>query len=182
MYSILKLIIVARQFAKPAPSSTTTTSGTSTPSTPSSPTPPVPQSEIDKVKAQYAEKQKRKQSTASDKDKDTKPTSGSKDANESGTAGGKAFSVLKSSVSTLSSLASSASSSILFPPPEPVIPSPSELLRQEAKTAKQFVLNRSYFDMRVAKKRREWEIKDAKERSKEWSFPTVPRGGLPNLP
>jgi len=166
------------QFAKPAPSSTSVTPS----STPPPSSPKVPQSEIDKVKAEYAEKQKRKESTASSEpDKPKESTS----APPPTTTSGKAFSVLKSSVSTITSLATTAtshSSSILFPPPEPVIPSPSELLRQEAKKSKVFVLNKSYFEMRVSKKRREWEVKDAKERGKEWSFPKVPKGGLPSLP
>ncbi|GAA5892787.1 AAA-ATPase Vps4-associated 1 family protein [Sporobolomyces salmoneus] len=156
-------------FAKPASmSSTTTSSPTSSPS----PTTTVSQAEIDKVKAEYAEKQKRKSESTDAKDKPTEPTSTSS----------KAFSVLRTSVSSISSLASSAassSSSVLFPPPQPVIPSASELLKQEAKTSKVFVLSRSYFEMRVTRKRKEWEVKDAKERSGGWSFPKVPKGGLP---
>ncbi|GAA6004773.1 hypothetical protein JCM11491_002224 [Sporobolomyces phaffii] len=167
-------------FARPAPAASggsPTSSGTTTPPPPPA-SPPVPQSEIDKVKREYEEKLKRKSDAAA-----TPPASTSTTA--ATTTTGKAFSVLKSSVSTLSSLATTAtahSSTLLFPPPAPVVPSPSELLRQEAKAAKVFALNRTYFDMRVDRKKREWHAKDAKERSKQWAFPKVPQGGLPSLP
>ncbi|GAA5964329.1 hypothetical protein JCM3765_006461 [Sporobolomyces pararoseus] len=164
-------------FAKPASSSSTSTTPTN--SNPS--TPKVSQSEIEKVKAEYFEKQRKKEQASTTSTKESTPPACSS-TTPSTTTTGKAFSVLKSSVSTISSLASTAtstSSSILFPPPEPVIPSPTELLREEAKTSKVFILNKTYFEMRCSKKRKEWEKKDAKERGKEWSFPKVPKGGLP---
>ncbi|GAA5888137.1 hypothetical protein JCM16303_004732 [Sporobolomyces ruberrimus] len=169
-------------FAKPVPATSSTPPLTPSSSAPSSPAPvPVPQSEIDKVKLEYEEKQKRK----IEKEAAATTTTTTKEKETPSSSTGKAFSVLKSSVSTLTSLATTAttqSASVLFPPPQPVIPSPSELLKQQASTSKTFVLNRDYFDMRVQRKKKEWQVRDAKERSKEWNFPKVPRGGLPSLP
>ncbi|GAA5927453.1 AAA-ATPase Vps4-associated 1 family protein [Sporobolomyces koalae] len=163
-------------FAKPitTPASTPPTSPTASPAPPA-----VPQSEIDKVKREYEQKQKRKQS---DPTTPSEPTPAS--SSSSSTTATKALSVLKSSVSSISSLAQSTaqqSSTLLFPPPAPVIPSASELLREEAKRSKQFSLNRHYFEMRCDRKRKEWEVKDAKSRAKTFNFPKVPQGGLPNL-
>ncbi|GAA6060283.1 hypothetical protein JCM10212_003983 [Sporobolomyces blumeae] len=170
-------------FARPAPTQAgSASSATTSPALPSStaastaaaPSPPtVPQSEIDKVKKEYEEKQKRKAAATS--------TDSSSTTTTTTTTAGKALSVLKTSASAISTLASTTQST-LFPPPAPVVPSPSELLRAEASRSKTFVLNRDYFRMRQDLKRREWEKHDAKTRGAEWEFPKVPKGGLPSVP
>ncbi|GAA5895120.1 hypothetical protein JCM6882_008287 [Rhodosporidiobolus microsporus] len=153
-------------FAKPA--ATASSSATSSPS--GSPAPPaVPQAEIDKVKKEYEEKQAKK---AADK-----PADSSDDAAKSKGPASTAFSLFKTGATALTSLSTSASTT-LFPPPPPVVPSATERARAEAEKAKVFVLQRDYFAMRVAAKRREWEKKDAKERSAGWSFPKAPTGRI----
>ncbi|GAA5870196.1 hypothetical protein JCM8547_006914 [Rhodosporidiobolus lusitaniae] len=153
-------------FARPAPSSAPATPP------PSSPAPsPVPQSEVDKVKKEYEDKQARKAAAASSDSSDSKPDVPSKSPAST------AFGLLKTGASTLSSLSTSAATT-LFPPPPPVLPSASEKMRAEAEKAKVFVLQRDFFAMRVAAKRREWEKKDAKERGGAWSFPKAPTGKI----
>ena len=166
------------QFARPAPAS-----GTATPtSAPASPTlsPPVPRSEIDKVKKEYEEKQKRKEATAASgssadsKDKEGKDESSSSSRGPASTA----FSLFKTGASALSSLSSQASSTLFPPPAAPAEPSAAERARTAAAQAKVFVLHKDFFRMRLDKKRKEWEKKDAEERGRQWSFPKAPRGGL----
>lgn len=143
------------QFARPAPS--TSTSGSSTPiDTP--PAPSVPQSEIDRVTKEYHERQQRKKdgkATASDKEADSK-------------------SWLSASLSGLGSLASSATSSLLAAAPAPEQPAATTV----ASSAKVFVLNRDIFAMRQASARKVWQAKEAKERAAKLSLPAAPRGGL----
>ncbi|GAA6052269.1 hypothetical protein JCM3770_007411 [Rhodotorula araucariae] len=155
-------------FARPAPSSA---APSAPPSRAGSPASPVPQSEIDKVKREYEEKQKRKADGA--------PAPVEKDAKEK-TPASTAFSLLKTGASALSSLSATASSQ-LFPAPPPATPPAAEAARAAAKDAKAFVLQRDFFRMRSDAKRREWEKKDAKERGGAWSFPKAPRGGLPGV-
>ncbi|KWU47296.1 DUF1742-domain-containing protein [Rhodotorula sp. JG-1b] len=165
-------------FARPAPAS-----GTATPtSAPASPTlsPPVPRSEIDKVKKEYEEKQKRKEATAASgssadsKDKEGKDESSSSSRGPASTA----ISLFKTGASALSSLSSQASSTLFPPPAAPAEPSAAERARTAAAQAKVFVLHKDFFRMRLDKKRKEWEKKDAEERGRQWSFPKAPRGGL----
>ncbi|GAA5821853.1 hypothetical protein JCM11251_004744 [Rhodosporidiobolus azoricus] len=156
-------------FAKPA--------ATSSPSPASSPAaspapPPVSQAEIDKVKKEYEEKQAKK--VAAEK----ASSATTDDAAKSKSPASTAFSLLKTGASTITSFSSTAATT-LFPPPPPAVPSATERARAEAEKAKTFVLQRDYFAMRVTAKRREWEKKDAKERSAGWSFPKAPTGKLP---
>lgn len=88
-----------------------------------------------------------------------------------------AFGLLKTGAATLTSFSSTAATT-LFPPPPPAVPSPSEQMRADAEKAKVFVLQREYFAMRQATKKREWEKKDAKERASNWSFPKAPTGRI----
>ncbi|GAA5937466.1 hypothetical protein JCM10213_007245 [Rhodosporidiobolus nylandii] len=152
-------------FARPAPSSNTA-SPTSSPALS-----PVPQSEVDRVKKEYEEKQAKKAAAASSSSDAKAPDAASK------TPASTAFSLIRSGASTLSSLSTSAAST-LFPPPPPTTPSAAERTRAEAEKAKTFVLQREYYAMRVATKRREWEKKDALERGKTLSFPKVPTGKI----
>ncbi|GAA6014710.1 hypothetical protein JCM10207_006912 [Rhodosporidiobolus poonsookiae] len=158
-------------FAKPA-ASQPSSSAPSSPSPASSPapSPSVPQSEIDKVKKEYEEKQARRAASSSS---DSKDSEGEKAKGPASTA----FSLLRTGASTLTSLSTSAAST-LFPPPPPVAPSATDLARAAAEKAKVFVLQREYFAMRVAQKRREWERRDAKERGGGWSFPKAPTGRI----
>ncbi|KAI5480358.1 hypothetical protein MNV49_000933 [Pseudohyphozyma bogoriensis] len=142
-------------FARPAGSPSTPSS---TPPT----TPSVPQSEIDKVKAEYEDKLARKKEALDAKEK------------ELNAAANKDKSWLSTGISGISSLAASTISQ--FTPPTP--PPPSPPLPVVAPTV--FVLHRNIFAMRVDRKKKEWQAKEAKERMKGLSLPSVP-GGLPSL-
>ncbi|GAA6001334.1 Vfa1p [Rhodotorula paludigena] len=161
-------------FARPAPSSSTPSAASSPAGSPAPS--PVPRSEIDKVKQEYEDKQKRKaEGSDASKEGDDK---GKKDDSAASQPASTAFALFKTGASALSSLSTTASSH-LFPAPPPTAPSAVETARLAAQTARVFVLQRDYFRMRCETKRREWEKKDAKERGAAWSFPKAPKGGLP---
>lgn len=126
----------------------------SRPSTPTTPT--VSQAEIDKVKKEYEEKQAKKKEGGKEDEKEKE-----KSWLSTGVAG------ISSLASTATSLLSTTTPPATPPPP----PSPQPTV---------FILHRTIFAMRVDAAKKKWQAKEAKDRLKTLSFPSVP-GTLPAL-
>ncbi|KAK4056508.1 hypothetical protein OIO90_002355 [Microbotryomycetes sp. JL221] len=165
-------------FAKPVvPQTSSADSQSSSPTKEGS---TVSRTEIDKAISQHKDKEKNKQNVnEQDKDKSAATTT----TTTTTTATGVATSLLKTGFSAMSSLAStthdhlfgSAGVSTTSNSSSTITTlSPSQQMREQAKTAKQFTLHRDIFKMRQDKLKNQYYKKQAKVTVDRLKMPSVP--------
>ncbi|KAM0754087.1 DUF1742-domain-containing protein [Meredithblackwellia eburnea MCA 4105] len=160
-------------FARPAPNVGSSSPSSSPPASPGV-SGAVSQAEIDKVKAEYEERQRKKKEAKEEKEKED-----AKDKEKDKTW-------LATGISGLSMLASTTKDLVAplyqAPAASSAPASPTLTAAQIAANSKVFILHRDIFRMRCDEKKKIWQAKEAKERAKQLSLPSVPKTGFPPLP